>query len=54
MMQCVVNLSFQYFFIYILLWIFITVEDFSDMNLTFVRDAIESAKSTVQFAPMLC
>jgi hypothetical protein len=55
MMQCVINLSFQYFFIYILLWIFITVEDFfPDMKLDFVRDAIESAKSTVQFAPMLC
>jgi len=54
MMQCVINLSFQYFFIYILLWIFITVEDFTDMKLEFVRDAIESAKSTVQFAPMLC
>merc|ERR1719160_1924503 len=53
-MQCVVNLAFQYFFIYILLWIFITVEDFTDMDLEFVRDAIETAKSTVQFAPMLC
>merc|ERR1719238_1151909 len=55
MMQCVINLSFQYFFIYILLWIFITVDDFFPaMKLDFVRDAIESAKSTVQFAPMLC
>ena len=26
MMQCVINLSFQYFFIYILLWIFFTVD----------------------------
>ena len=54
MMQCVINLAFQYFFIYILLWIFITVEDFTTMDLEFVRDAIETAKSTVQFAPMLC
>jgi hypothetical protein len=53
-MQCVINLSFQYFFIYILLWIFITVEDFTSIDLTFVRDAVESAKTTVQFAPMLC
>jgi len=57
-MQCVLNLSFQYFLIYALLWIFYTVEDFApnvmgDM-LYSVRDAIESAKSTVQFAPMLC
>jgi len=54
MMQCVINLAFQYFFIYILLWIFITVEDFTTMDLEFVRDAVETAKSTVQFAPMLC
>merc|ERR1719502_1215953 len=54
MMQCVINLAFQYFFIYILLWIFITVEDFFSTDFTFVKDAVESAKATVQFAPMLC
>jgi hypothetical protein len=53
-MQCVINLSFQYFFCYILLWIFITVEDFIDIDLAFIKDAIETAKTTVQFAPMLC
>jgi len=57
-MQCVLNLSFQYFLIYALLWIFYTIDDFApdlmgDMMYS-VRDAIESAKSTVQFAPMLC
>jgi len=55
-MQCVLNLVFQYFLIYLLLWIFITVEDLSSgqINLHAAKDAIESAKSTVQFAPMLC
>merc|ERR550537_413957 len=55
-MQCVLNLVFQYFLIYVLLWIFITVEDLSSgqINLHAAKDAIESAKSTVQFAPMLC
>merc|ERR1719321_2269733 len=55
-MQCVLNLVFQYFLIYLLLWIFITVEDLSSgqINLTAAKDAIESAKTTVQFAPMLC
>merc|ERR1719482_2236577 len=54
-MQCVLNLVFQYFLIYLLLWIFITVEDLSSgqINLHAAKDAIESAKSTVQFAPML-
>merc|ERR1719395_480064 len=57
-MQCVLNLTFQYFLIYGLLWIFITVEDFmgavgTSLDLTAAKDAIESAKSTVQFAPMI-
>ena len=47
------NLAFQYFLIYALLWIFITVEDFTSFKLVEAKDAIESAKSTVQFAPML-
>merc|ERR1719405_462438 len=52
-MQCVLNLAFQYFLIYALLWIFITLEDFTSMDLKSAKQAIESAKSTVQFAPML-
>jgi len=57
-MQCVLNLVFQYFFIYGLLWIFITVEDFTGAtigkwDLSSAKDAIETAKSTVQFAPMI-
>merc|ERR1719217_11675 len=44
-MQCVLNLVFQYFLIYLLLWIFITVEDLSSgqINLHAAKDAIESA-----------
>jgi len=61
-MQCVLNLTFQYFLIYGLLWVFITVEDLMSFAgspldaagwLAAARDAIESAKSTVQFAPMI-
>merc|ERR1719271_1799160 len=54
-MQCVLNLAFQYFLIYGLLWLFITVEDFMGANdyMAAAKDAIESAKSTVQFAPMI-
>merc|ERR1719321_2510510 len=54
-MQCVLNLVFQYFLISLLLWIFFTVEDLSGgkFELAAAKDAIESAKSTVQFAPML-
>merc|ERR1719352_1804758 len=58
-MQCVINLSFQYFTIYILVWAFFTFEHFAPPNwrfatLTKIKDAVESAKSTVMFAPMLC
>merc|ERR1719420_562379 len=52
-MQCVLNLAFQYFLIYFLLWVFTTVEDFSNFDLTAAKDAIDSAKATVAFAPML-
>jgi len=52
-MQCVLNLCFQYFLIYALLWIFVTIEDFVSIELPKSKDAIQSAKSTVQFAPML-
>merc|ERR1719420_1573002 len=55
-MQCVLNLVFQYFFIYMLLWIYYTIEDFAGLDMSILataKDAIESAKATVQFAPML-
>merc|ERR1719420_2234783 len=52
-MQCVLNLCFQYFLIYLLLWVFVTVDDFTGYQFPKTKDAIESAKSTVQFAPML-
>merc|ERR550537_1901136 len=57
-MQCVLNLVFQYFIIYLLLWVYYTIEDFNNgyFNLSYLlaaKDAIESAKATVQFAPML-
>merc|ERR1719265_2699996 len=54
-MQCVVNLTTQYFLIYFFLWVFITIEDFSGwQGLSFARDVLETTKATVQFAPMLC
>merc|ERR1719247_429649 len=52
-MQCVLNLAFQYFLIYALLWIFITLEDFTSFELTNMKQAVETAKSTVAFAPMI-
>merc|ERR1719181_2154667 len=48
-MQCVLNLAFQYFLIYALLWVFITVEDFTSLDLATARNAIGAAKSIVKF-----
>jgi len=54
-MHCVTNFAFQYFFIYGLVWVFYTVKNFSQWDgLDKINDAVESAKSTVAFAPMLC
>jgi hypothetical protein len=58
-MQCVLNLVFQYFFIYLILWVYYTIDEFCagyvDITiLATAKDALESAKATVQFAPMLC
>ena len=46
-MQCVLNLVFQYFVIYLLLWVYYTVEDFVGLDMSILaaaKDAIESAK----------
>jgi hypothetical protein len=54
-MHCVTNFAFQYFFIYLLVWVFYTIEHFSGWKgLARAKDAVEPAKATVQFAPMLC
>merc|ERR1719506_3703631 len=54
-MHCVIDFSCQYFFIYMLVWVFYTIEHFSGWKgLARAKDAVESAKATVQFAPMLC
>jgi len=55
-MLCVTNLAFQYFLIYFLLWVVFTAKDLGATwgFLDKAAEAVESAKSTVQFAPMLC
>merc|ERR1719453_83054 len=60
-MQCVMNLTAQFFFVYLLLWVLITLRQLavSYRNMayeSFFDKAIptmEAAKATVQFAPML-
>merc|ERR1719487_3222351 len=53
-MQCVMNLTLQYFTIYLVLFLSITVKQFTNMEiLGYVISIFESARMTVMFAPML-
>merc|ERR1719409_737857 len=54
-MQCVINLTVQFFFIYGLLWIIITLEQFN-VNIpgfSTIKNAMEAARATVMYCPML-
>merc|ERR1719265_1872788 len=53
-MQCVMNLTLQYFTIYLVLFVSITVKQFTNMEiLGYIISIFESARMTVMFAPML-
>merc|ERR1719224_411438 len=52
-MQCVINLTAQFFFVYTLLWIAITVKEFTGWEWHFITNAMENAKGTLAFCPML-
>merc|ERR1719191_1765208 len=56
-MQCVMNLTVQYFFVYLLLWVFITLKQLSITSLkpflTIMIPTMDAAKGSVMFCPML-
>merc|ERR1719487_2512896 len=52
-MQCVINLTVQFFTVYLGLWIAQTAKDFLQMPLPRLSDLMENAKGTIQFCPML-
>jgi len=52
-MQCVINLAVQFFFIYLMIWISVTLKEFTGQEWTLMTQTMENAKSTVQFCPML-
>merc|ERR1719261_1500267 len=53
-MKCVMNLTVQYFFIYLMLFICITLKQFTGMPcLSVVISVFEAGRATVMFAPML-
>jgi len=52
-MQCVINLTFQYFFIYLMVWIGITLKEFTGMEWALLQQTMENSKATVAFCPIL-
>merc|ERR1719310_1262970 len=52
-MQCVINLTVQYFTVYLLIWICVTVRECTGWDWHFVSNAMIEAKGTVNFCPML-
>merc|ERR1719316_1268125 len=52
-MQCVINLTVQFFIIYILIWVSITIKEFTGWEWHLLVDTMENAKGTIAFCPML-
>merc|ERR1719321_73884 len=52
-MQCVINLTVQFFFVYGMIWVCISVKEFTGMEWALLTQTMESAKGTIMFCPML-
>merc|ERR1719158_1332511 len=52
-MQCVINLTFQFFFVYIGIWTLMTIEHFTKFKWDILTNTIESMIGTVAYCPML-
>jgi len=51
--QCVINLTFQFFFVYIWIWAAITIKEFTGFEWALMMQTMENAKGVVFFCPML-
>merc|ERR1719247_3759679 len=52
-MQCVINLTIQFFCIYLVIWVGVTVKELTKWSSPLLMQTMENAKATVQFCPML-
>jgi len=52
-MQCVINLTFQFFFVYGMIWACVTLKEFTGFEWTLLTQTMENAKGTIMFCPML-
>jgi len=52
-MQCVINLTFQFFFVYLGIWACVTLKELTQVEWRLVTQTMESMKATTMFCPML-
>merc|ERR1719375_893273 len=52
-MQCVINLTFQFFFIYIMIYICISVKEFLNFEWKLLSNTMQNLIGTVAYCPML-
>merc|ERR1719265_41912 len=52
-MQCVINLTFQFFFIYLIIWVCVTIKEFTGYEWQLLINTMENLKGTVAYCPML-
>jgi hypothetical protein len=52
-MQCVINLTVQFFFIYLWIWAAITIKEFTGLEWALMMQTMENARGTVMYCPML-
>merc|ERR1719335_1080875 len=52
-MQCVINLTFQFFFIYLMIWVCTSIKHFTKFKWDILTNTIESMIGTVAYCPML-
>merc|ERR1719335_1345545 len=51
--QCVITLTFQYFFVYLGIFVCITLKEFTGLEWALLTDTMESARGTIAFCPMI-
>merc|ERR1719311_37892 len=52
-MQCVINLTFQFFFIYLVIWICTSITEFTMYEWPLLNKTMDNLKGTVAYCPML-
>merc|ERR1719335_1711527 len=52
-MQCVINLTFQFFFIYLVIWVCTSIKEFTNNSWPLLTNTMENLRGTVAYCPML-